>query len=86
MAGTVAKLVGLGYDVNLVIATLPNFVVTDTKEDRRREATMSAKVMGCKPPEFLDLSPDEIILNRRFVTQISGIVQKHNPQLFLPSG
>jgi N-acetylglucosamine malate deacetylase 1 len=79
MAGTVAKLVGIGYDVNLVVATLPNFVATDTKEDRRREATMSAKVMGCKPPEFLDLSPDEIILNRRFVTQISDIVQKLNP-------
>ena len=31
MAGTVAKLNGLGYDVNLVIATLPNFVATDTK-------------------------------------------------------
>jgi N-acetylglucosamine malate deacetylase 1 len=80
MAGTVAKLVGTGYDVNLVIATLPNFVATDTKEDRRKEAAMSAKVMGCKTPEFLDLSPDEIILNRKFVTQISDIVQKHNPQ------
>ena len=80
MAGTVAKLARSGYDVNLVIATLPNFVATDTKEDRRREAIMSAKVMGCKPPEFLDLAPDEIIINRRFVTQISSIIEKHNPQ------
>ena len=31
MGGTVAKLVGLGYDVNLVVATLPNFVATDTQ-------------------------------------------------------
>jgi LmbE family N-acetylglucosaminyl deacetylase len=79
MGGTVPKLVGLGYDVTLVVATLPNFVATDTKEDRRREATMSAKVMGCKAPEFLDLNPDQIIFNRRFVTQISDIIQKHNP-------
>ena len=35
MGGTVAKLNGLGYDVNLVVATLPNFVKTDTKEQRR---------------------------------------------------
>ena len=80
MGGTVPKLVGLGYDLTLVVATLPNFVATDTKEDRRREATMSAKVMGCKAPEFLDLNPDQIIFNRRFVTQISDIIQKHNPE------
>jgi N-acetylglucosamine malate deacetylase 1 len=80
MGGTTPKLVGLGYDVNLVVATLPNFVATDTKEDRRMEATMSAKVMGCKAPEFLDLNPDQIIFNRRFVTQISDIIQKHNPE------
>ncbi len=80
MGGTVPKLVGLGYDVTLVVATLPNFVATDTKEDRLREATTSAKVMGCKVPEFLDLNPDQIIFNRRFVTQISNIIQKHDPE------
>ena len=53
MGGTVAKLVGMGYDVNLVIATLPNFVETDTKEERKKESTISAKVMGCKTPQFL---------------------------------
>ena len=36
MGGTVAKLARLGYDVNLVIATLPNFVATDTKEESPR--------------------------------------------------
>ncbi|MGA7692632.1 MAG: PIG-L family deacetylase [Nitrososphaeraceae archaeon] len=80
MAGTVAKLNGLGYDVNLVIATLPNFVATDTKEERRREATMSAKVMGCKPPEFLDLAPDEVIFSRKFVSLIDKLLKKHEPE------
>ena len=80
MGATVAKLVGLSYDVNLVVATLPNFVATDTKEDRRREATMSAKVMGCKAPEFLDLAPDEVIVGRKFVTLIDKLIKKYEPE------
>jgi LmbE family N-acetylglucosaminyl deacetylase len=79
MGGTVAKLVGMGYDVNLVIDTLPNFVETDTKEERKKESTISAKVMGCKTPQFLDLSPEEIIFNRKFVTQIDRIIRNYNP-------
>ena len=79
MAGTVAKLTGMGYDVRLVIATLPNFVKTDTKEDRKQESIMSAKVMGCKIPDFLDLSPEEIVFSRKFVTQINKIIQEHKP-------
>jgi N-acetylglucosamine malate deacetylase 1 len=80
MAGTVAKLARSGYDVNLIIATLPNFIPTDTKEDRRREATMSAKVMGCKAPEFLDLAPDEVAFGRKFVTLIDKIIKKFEPE------
>ena len=79
MGGTVAKLTGMGYDVRLVIATLPNFVKTDTKEERKQESIMSAKVMGCTAPEFLDLSPEEIVFNRNFVTQINKIIQELNP-------
>jgi N-acetylglucosamine malate deacetylase 1 len=80
MGGTVAKLAGMGHDVRLVIATLPNFVKTDTKEERKQESIMSAKVMGCKTPEFLDLSPEEIVFNRKFVTQISKLIQELNPE------
>jgi N-acetylglucosamine malate deacetylase 1 len=80
MGGTLAKLASLGYDVNLVIATLPNFVKTDIKEERRKEATMSAKILGCKSPQFLDLSPDEITIGRKFVTMIDEIINKHKPE------
>ncbi|MFL6441546.1 MAG: PIG-L deacetylase family protein [Nitrososphaeraceae archaeon] len=80
MGGTVAKLNGMGYDVNLVVATLPNFVKTDTKEQRRMEAIMSAKVMGSNQPEFLDLSADEIVFGRKFVTLIDEIIHKHKPE------
>jgi LmbE family N-acetylglucosaminyl deacetylase len=80
MGGTLAKVARLGYDVNLVIATLPNFVKTDIKEQRRIEATMSAKTLGCKSPQFLDLSPDEITIGRKFVTMIDDIINKHKPE------
>ena len=80
MGGTVAKLNGMGYNVNLVVATLPNFVKTDTKEQRRMEAVMSAKVMGSNQPEFLDLSADEIVFGRKFVTLIDGIIHKRKPE------
>ena len=67
----------MGYDVNLVVVIFPNFVKTDTKEQRRIEATMSAKVMGSKQPEFLDLSPDEII----FSLEICGLDRSNYPQI-----
>ncbi|NOJ29093.1 MAG: hypothetical protein DA328_02885 [Nitrososphaeraceae archaeon] len=79
MGGTIPKLVGSGYEVNLVIATLPNFVESDKKEERRQEATMSAKIMGCKTPEFLDLSPEELTYERKFVTLIDNVIKKHDP-------
>jgi N-acetylglucosamine malate deacetylase 1 len=79
MGGTVAKLVRLGYNVNLVIATLPNFVKTDTKEGRKSEAIESAKILGCSAPEFLDLAPDEITFGRNFVNKVDGIIQKYEP-------
>ena len=80
MGGTLAKLARMDYDVNMIIATLPNFVKTDTKEQRRIEATMSAKTLGCKSPQFLDLSPDEITIGRKFVTMIDDIINKHKPE------
>ena len=80
MGGTLAKLARMDYDVNMVVATLPNFVKTDTKEQRRIEATMSAKTLGCKSPQFLDLSPDEITIGRKFVTMIDEIINKHKPE------
>jgi N-acetylglucosamine malate deacetylase 1 len=80
MGGTVAKLAKDGYNVNLVIATLPNFVKTDTKQERRKEAILSAKVMGCKTPEFLDLSPDRIVFSRKLVTMIDQIICKYEPE------
>ena len=80
MGGTVAKLAGMGYDVNLVVATLPNFTELDKKDQRRTEAVMSAKTMGCKAPQFLDLSPDEIVFGRKFVGMLDEIIHKYEPQ------
>lgn len=80
MGGTVAKLAqNNANDVHLVIATLPNFVKSDTKEGRQSEAIMSAKVMGCRDPELLDLSPEEVIFNRKFVGTIDKIIKERKP-------
>ena len=79
MGGTIAKLSGMGYEVQPIIATLPNFVKSDTKEGRKTESMLSAKVMGCKPPVFLDLSPDEMIVGRKFITLIDSLVTKYKP-------
>ena len=79
MGGTIAKLSAMGYEVHPIIATLPNFVKSDTKEGRKTESMLSAKVMGCKPPVFLDLSPDEMIFGRKFITLIDSLVTKYKP-------
>ena len=81
MGGTIAKLSALGYDMNLVVATLPNFTKIDKKEERRNEAIMSAKVMGCKIPQFLDLAPEEIMFGRGFVTIVDEIINRHKPDV-----
>lgn len=79
MGGTIAKLSAMGYEVQPIIATLPNFVKSDTKEGRKTESILSAKVMGCNPPVFLDLSPEEMIFGRKFVTLIDSLVTKYKP-------
>ena len=76
MGGTIAKLSAMDYEVQPIIATLPNFVKSDTKEGRKTESTLSAKVMGCKSPLFLDLPPDEMVFGRKMVTLIDSLVTK----------
>jgi LmbE family N-acetylglucosaminyl deacetylase len=79
MAGTIAKLSAMGYNVQPVIATLPNFVKSDTKEGRKSESMLSAKVMGCKSPIFLDLSPEQMVFGRKLVTLIDSLITEHKP-------
>jgi LmbE family N-acetylglucosaminyl deacetylase len=79
MGGTIAKLSAMGYNVQPVIATLPNFVKSDTKEARKSESKLSAKVMGCKSPIFLDLSPEQMVFGRKLVTLIDSLITEHKP-------
>ena len=77
MGGTIAKLSSMGYNVQPIIATLPNFVKSDTKEGRKSESVLSAKVLGCKSPIFLDLSPQEMVFGRNLVTLIDSLITKN---------
>jgi LmbE family N-acetylglucosaminyl deacetylase len=79
MGGTIAKLSAMGYNVQPVIATLPNFVKSDTKEARKSESMLSAKVMGCKSPIFLDLSPEQMAFGRKLVTLIDSLITEQKP-------
>jgi LmbE family N-acetylglucosaminyl deacetylase len=79
MGGTIAKLSAMGYNVQPVIATLPNFVKSDTKEGRKSESMLSAKVMGCKSPIFLDLFPEQMVFGRKLVTLIDSLITEHKP-------
>jgi len=40
---------------------------------------LSAKVMGCKPPIFLDLSPEQMVFGRKLVTLIDSLITEHKP-------
>ncbi|MDW0276010.1 MAG: PIG-L family deacetylase [Nitrososphaeraceae archaeon] len=79
MGGTISKLSAMGYNVQSVIATLPNFIKSDTKEGRKSESMLSAKVMGCKSPIFLDLSPEQMVFGRKLVTLIDSLIKEHKP-------
>jgi N-acetylglucosamine malate deacetylase 1 len=77
MGGTITKLVKLGHDVIMVIATLPNFTIADNKDERKLEAISSATILGCNPPEFLDLAQEDIVFGRRMVTLVDSIIKKY---------
>ena len=79
MGGTIAKLSAMDYNVQPIIATLPNFVKSDTKEGRKSESILAAKAMGCKSPIFLDLSPEKMVFGRKLVTLIDSLITEHKP-------
>jgi len=78
MGGTITKLVKLGHDVIMVIATLPNFTIADNKDERKSEAISSATILGCNSPEFLDLAQEDIVFGRRMVTLVDSLIKKYN--------
>ncbi|MGN6615128.1 MAG: PIG-L deacetylase family protein [Candidatus Nitrosocosmicus sp.] len=80
MGGTIAKLSHMGYRVKLIIAVLPNFTQNDKKEERKLEAINSSKIMGSMEPDFLDLSPEEMIHNRKLIGIIDKYVLEYAPK------
>lgn len=80
MAGTITKLSRLGYNIKLVIATLPNFTQNDKKEERKMEAIRSSKVMGCPEPDFLDLPPAEMTHSRKLIGIIDKYILDYKPK------
>jgi N-acetylglucosamine malate deacetylase 1 len=79
MGGTISKLTTIGYNVIMIIATLPNFTTADKKDERKMEAKSSATILGCPTPKFLDLPPEEIVFGRRMVSLIDSLIKEYNP-------
>ena len=80
MAGTISKLVRLGYKVIPIIATLPNFTENDIKNIRQAESIESSKILGCYKPEFLDLSISQMNYDRKLVFVIDNLIKKYKPK------
>jgi len=78
MGGTISKLIKLGYNVIMVIATLPNFTSADKKDERKKEAQSSAKILGCTNIQFLDLSFEQLVFGRKMVSLIDSLIKKYN--------
>ena len=84
MAGTVSKLVKMGYEVNHIIVTIPA-KTEKIIELRRKEAIKASKVMGCKEPIFLDIDPYEFKFERKIVGVFDKIIKDLNPDsIFCP--
>jgi N-acetylglucosamine malate deacetylase 1 len=80
MAGTIVKLSRMGYSIKLVIAVLPNFTRIDKKEERKLEAIRSSKILEVEEPDFLDLTPDEMIHNRKLIGLIDRYICDYKPK------
>jgi len=80
MAGTIVKLSKMGYKIKLVIAILPNFTEFDKKEDRKMEAIKSSKILETDDPDFLDISPTEMIHNRKLIGIVDRYIKDYRPE------
>jgi LmbE family N-acetylglucosaminyl deacetylase len=80
MAGTIVKLSKMGYKIKLVIAILPNFTEFDKKEDRKMEAIKSSKILETEDPDFLDISPTEMIHSRKLIGIVDRYIKDYRPE------
>ena len=80
MAGTIIKLSNQGYKVKLVIAVLPNFTEFDKKEDRKVEAIKSSKILKTEEPDFLDISPTEMVHSRKLIGIVDQYIKDYKPE------
>jgi LmbE family N-acetylglucosaminyl deacetylase len=86
--GTIMKYAELGTKVTTVVVTngLGGYAKASEKkkiaETRAKEFELVTKYMKC---DFIELNYDEITVNRKFVSQITNLIRKHQPQIvFLP--
>lgn len=82
-AGTIAKLIKLGYKVVIVDLTEGELGTRGTKEIRSREAALAAKILGVKTRLNLNLQDTEIENNRINLLKLIKIIRKYKPEILL---
>ncbi len=79
MGGTIAKYAQKGHDVLIVVVTIPN-----QEERRREESREAAAILGARL-SILDLSPYELVFNRRTVEIFDGVIKDFPPDIIYTS-
>ena len=79
MGGTIARYVGKGHNVLIIVATIPS-----QKETREKEAMDAAEMMGAKL-SLLGLDPHEMSFNRKLVRVFDEIIADFSPDVIYTS-
>lgn len=80
--GVLSKLKKIGHEINIYILTYGE-AGGGSEEDRRAEATTSAKILGVKEIYFGEFKDTKLLPNGELVNSIEKIVNKINPDMVL---
>lgn len=75
MGGTIAKHTKLGDTVLMVVSTVPS-----QRERRREEMRRGAEILGAQL-YCLDVPPEEMEYNRKFIRQVDALLESFAPDL-----
>lgn len=81
-AGTLVKLVRMGYSVGIVDLTEGELGTRGSRQIRAREAAAAAKLMGVRR-ENLHIPDGNIEVNQRNIKKVIQVYRKHRPKIIL---
>lgn len=82
-AGTVAKLVKLGYKVGILDLTEGELGTRGSRDIRAKEAETASKILGLSARENLHLPDGNVELNKENQFKLIRIIRKYKPKILL---